>query len=89
MSDSYNVDIFHYLRRARKKLDSGVPDDLFYSAFELRCALESRLQDYLDARDDIAKRKKKGWKIAVSSRALEEAFEEGIKEEGVSSIVLA
>lgn len=46
-------------------------ESLFYAAFELRCGTESRLQDYLDAREDIAKHKKQGWKIMGSARELD------------------
>jgi hypothetical protein len=71
MSHSYNIDSISYLRRARARLDEGTREGLFYAAFELRCGTESRLQDYLDARDDIAKRKKEGWRIMGSAKELD------------------
>ena len=52
-------------------LNQGAQEALFYAAFELRCATEARLQQYLDAREDIARHKKQGWKIVGSSRELD------------------
>jgi hypothetical protein len=60
MASVYGADVYAYLVRARGQLDSQGYDALFYAAFELRCAVESRLQQYLNAREDIAKHKKKG-----------------------------
>ena len=71
MPFSYNIGSIGYLRRARVRLDEGTREGLFYAAFELRCGTESRLQDYLDAREDIAKRKKQGWKIMGSAKELD------------------
>ncbi len=71
MSRSYNIDSISYLRRARRRLDEGTHEGLFYAAFELRCGTESRLRDYLDSRDDIAKRKKQGWRIMGSAKELD------------------
>jgi hypothetical protein len=77
MAEVYGADVYAYLVRARRQLDSNNPSNLFYAAFELRCAIESRLQQYLDARDDIAKRKKKGWRIAASQLELMKIFRDG------------
>jgi hypothetical protein len=71
MARSYNIDSISYLRRGRARLDEGTRESLFYAAYELRCGTESRLQDYLDAREDIAKRKKQGWKIMGSAKELD------------------
>lgn len=79
MPDEYSVDLYHHLRRARNQLDRGKHDGLFYAAFELRCGVESRIQDYLDAREDIAKKKKKGWKVAAAGRELDKAFADGLR----------
>jgi hypothetical protein len=68
---SYGISSFAYLRRARARLNEGTPQALFYAAFELRAGTESRLQDYLDARDDVAKHKKQGWKIIGSAKELD------------------
>ena len=71
MPRSYRIDSIGYLRRARVRLDEGTRESLFYAAFELRCGTESRLQDYLDAREDIAKHKKQGWNIMGSAKELD------------------
>jgi len=71
MAHSYNIDSIAYLHRARQRLDEHTREALFYAAFELRCGTESRLQDYLDARKDIAKHKKQGWKIMGSAKELD------------------
>jgi len=77
MTRVYGTDVYAYLVRARQQLDSRCCEDLFYAAFELRCAVESRLQQYLDAREDIAKHKKKGWRIAASEMELSKVFKDG------------
>ncbi|MEK7674811.1 MAG: hypothetical protein AAB676_03115 [Verrucomicrobiota bacterium] len=77
MARSYNIGSISYLRRARARLDEGTRESLFYAAFELRCGTESRLQDYLDARDDIAKRKKRGWEIMGSAKELDRVIRLG------------
>ena len=77
MATVYGTDVYAYLVRARRQLDSGGHDALFYAAFELRCAVESRLQQYLDARDDIAKHRKKGWRIAAAEKELSKVFKDG------------
>ena len=79
MPDVYGSDVYAYLGRARKQLDAATSESLFYAAFELRCGIESRLQQYLDARSDIAKSKKKGWKIVNSERELGKAFSDARK----------
>jgi len=79
MQDEYSVDLYHHLQRARDQLDRDKHDGLFYAAFELRCGVESRIQDYLNARDDIAKKKKKGWKVAIAGKELDKAFTDGLR----------
>lgn len=71
MALSYEIDSIAYLNRARRCLDQRTQEGLFYAAFELRCGTESRLQQYLDARSDIARHKKRGWKIVGSSHELD------------------
>ena len=77
MTESYNIDSIAYLRRARRCLDQNTREALFYAAFELRCGTESRVQQYLDARKDIARHKKQGWKIVGSSRELDRRIQLG------------
>lgn len=63
-----------YLRRARARLADGSQESLFYAAFELRTGIESRMHEYLEAREDIAKRKKHGYQIAKLAKGLESVF---------------
>lgn len=79
MARSYDIDSIGYLRRARARLSEGTHEALFYAAYELRCGTESRLQDYLEARADIAKKKKKGWQIMDSAKELDRAIRLGDK----------
>src|SRR6266480_2389938 len=71
MGHSYGIDSIAYLNRARNCLDRHTQERFFHAAFELRCGTESRLQQYLDARNDIARHKKQGWKIVGSARELD------------------
>ena len=73
----YRISSRAYLRRARDRLNETSPESLFYAAFELRCGIEARMHEYLDAQDHIAKSKKKGWRILKLGRNLEKAFKSG------------
>ena len=74
---NYHIDSRSYLRRARLRLDEGASESLFYAAFELRCGIESRMQEYLDAQTHISEKRKKGWKIARLGNNIERAFKLG------------
>lgn len=67
------------MRRARKQLNEGTSQSLFYAAFELRCGIEARMQQYLGAQEQISKKKKKGWEIAKLAKNLEKVFRTGDK----------
>lgn len=60
---SYGTHSKDYLTRARQRLDEGSPESLFYAAFELRCGIEARLQQYEEALANIAKIRRAGWRI--------------------------
>jgi 3-hydroxy-3-methylglutaryl CoA synthase len=79
MEKSYDATSFGYLRRARRRLAEGTDEALFYAAFELRCGIEAKLQDHLKASQEVAKHKRKGWKINQASREIEKAFKTGDK----------
>lgn len=79
MPVEYATDVYACLVRARAQLDASTPESLFYAALELRGAIESRLQQYLDARDDIAQHKKKGWKMINSELELSKVFRDSRK----------
>src|ERR1017187_4197834 len=76
---SYGTSAPAYLRRANARLAEGSQESLFYAAFELRCGIETRLQDYLDAQDGISKQKKEGWRIMNAGKELERVFNLGDK----------
>jgi hypothetical protein len=75
----YRIHSRDYLHRARKCLDSGTPESLFYAAFELRCGIEARMQQYLEAQDHISEKMKKGWQIAKLAKNIEKTFKSGDK----------
>jgi hypothetical protein len=79
MEEPYDSTSLGYLRRARLRLADGTHEALFYAAFELRCGIEAKLQEHLDVLEDLAKHKKKGWKIKQASHEIEKAFETGHK----------
>jgi len=66
-----------YLARARMLLDQNSQQALFYAAFELRCGIEARLQEYLEVQEHLSKKRKEGWKIAELANNLKRAFDDG------------
>jgi hypothetical protein len=79
MANSYGISSTAHLRRALGQLADGSQASLFYAAFELRCGIEARLQDYLDAQRQTSKWKKQGWKIVAAAKELERTFRVGVK----------
>jgi hypothetical protein len=53
--------------------------DLFYAALELRCGVQSRLEEYLEAHRQIAAKKKTGWRIPELARDFERISRVGDK----------
>ena len=70
----YQIRSKDYLKRAREQLNNNTYQSLFYSAFELRCGIAARLQEYLEAQDHVSKALKKGWKIAELAKNVEKIF---------------
>lgn len=68
-----------YLARARKLLDEGSFESLFYAAFELRCGIEARLHQYDEALGNITRNKKGGWRIVKLAKNIEKVFRTGDK----------
>ncbi len=60
-------------------MSEGTHESLFYVSFELRCGIEARMSEYLEAWEHISKKKKKGWRIAEMGRNVEESFKTGNK----------
>ncbi len=78
-STVYKTTSRDFLYRARQRLDEETFETLFYAAFELRCGIEARLQEYLSVQDKISEKKKKGWRIAQLASNIEQVFNIGDK----------
>ena len=76
---SYGVSSRSYFRRAEKLLGDSTPESLFYAAFELRCGIEARMQQYLEAQKQISAKKRNGWQIAKLAKNIERIFRTGDK----------
>ena len=70
----YEVGSSDYLHRARERLDDKTSESLFYAAFELRCGIEARMQQYLEVQEALSKKKKTGWRIAVLGKITDKFF---------------
>lgn len=77
---TYDVSSRDYLKRAKWCLRQTDNKYLFYAAFEIRCGVEARMQEYLGAQKHISKRKKQGWKIATLGKNIESVFKLGQKD---------
>ena len=75
----YGRHSLQYRNRARKRLDEGTKEALFYAALEIRLGIEVRLKEYLAVQDHISKAKKKGWKVANLGKSIESTFRTGDK----------
>jgi hypothetical protein len=73
----YRSDSRSYLARALGFLKKGRAEDLFYAAFELRCGIEARLQEYLEVQGHLSKKQKQGWRIADLGNKASRAFSTG------------
>lgn len=76
---SYGTHARDYLARARTRLDENSAEALFYAAFELRCGIEARLHQYLEAQRGNKKRIRQGWRIAKLAKDLDRYFRTGDK----------
>jgi hypothetical protein len=72
----YKIDTRDYLARARERLNEDKPESLFYAALELRFGIEARLKKYLDANDNLQKKKMKGCQISILSKNVENVFKQ-------------
>lgn len=75
----YGIHARDYVARAGARLDERALEALFYAAFELRCGIESRLQQYLEAQQSNTTRIKHGWRVANLAKDLERHFKTGDK----------
>ncbi|RVI64089.1 hypothetical protein CN187_23460 [Sinorhizobium meliloti] len=74
---SYGTSPHDYVSRAERCLQQNDPRYLFYAAFELRCAVEARMQQYLESWEHVSKKQKEGWEIKKLGSATERAFKTG------------
>lgn len=51
----YWVGARSYLERAKARLEDATHVSLFYAAYEIRCAVEARQDEYLKAQEQYAK----------------------------------
>ena len=75
-TDAYRIDSRSYLLRGLRLLEQGGRENLFYAAFEFRCAAESRMQQYLEAWEHVPKSRKQDWEVGRLSKSLDRAFSE-------------
>ena len=75
----YHTSSRDYLKRAKAKLKEGTPESLFYAAFELRCGIEQRMREYLEAWDHVSEKKKQGWRFPELGRTIDHTFKLGDK----------
>lgn len=73
---NYDISPRGYLKRARRLLNTTSKTNLRYAALELRCCVESRQADYLDALSSIINPKIKNWETAKVSKALGRIWKE-------------
>lgn len=70
----YSIASDDYLKRAKGCLGNKSKEHLFYAAFELRCGVESRLQEYLEAQEEVSKKQKEDWQIDRLGRSVQKAL---------------
>jgi hypothetical protein len=75
----YEISARDYLARMQARLADGDRASLFYAAFELRCGIESRLQQYAEVANDITGKKKIGWRVVKLTADIESVFATGDK----------
>jgi len=72
---TYRVSSRDYLSRAKRLLGSHDEASLFYAAFELRCGIEARLQEYFHQAAKITKVKRDLWQIGKLGYEIEKVFD--------------
>jgi len=77
---SYRISSRDYLARGKQCLNKGDCESLFYAAFEIRCGVEARMQQYLEVQTHISEKKRHGWQVAKLARNIENVFRLGEKD---------
>lgn len=75
----YSIHSRDYLARAKARLGEDTIEGMFYAAYELRCGIEARLQEYLEVQQENTARIKQGWQIAKLNAHLKKHFNSGDK----------
>lgn len=69
-----------YLQRAEKCLRKESPEFIFYAAFELRCFVEIRQQEYLLAAERYRKSLPDRWHVSKQYKTLQTVYSSGKKQ---------
>lgn len=67
---TYGISSRAYLDRAKKQFAKKSRECLIYAALELRCAIESRLQEILEPHEHISKKSKQTYRLSNLSQAI-------------------
>lgn len=71
----YDISPRGYLARARERLLEAEHASLFYAALELRCFVEARQDQYVDAQREYVRSIPKAWNIGAQGKALHAIFD--------------
>lgn len=77
-SPKYGVGSHSYLARAKTCLVEGSPASLFYAAFELRCCIEARQDEYLEAQKRYRRSLARLWQTGKKAKELDRIFSQDI-----------
>lgn len=66
----YPVDAKGYLSRAKAALENGRPEGLFYAAYELRCCVEARQAEYVEALTAFNGTKVRPWELSLQGKRI-------------------
>lgn len=69
--EEYGIDSSDYLKRAKERITEATKTSLFYAALELRCYVECRQAEYLEAQREFVKSVPPAWKIGHQWRTLQ------------------
>lgn len=75
MSISYGIGSHAYMQRASERLAERSREALFYAALELRCAVEARQDEYLEAQKEYVRSIPKAWRIKDQGIELDRVFD--------------
>jgi hypothetical protein len=70
----YSTLTHDFARRASALASTGSDADLLYATLEIRLGVESRLQSYVQANDQVSAALKRGWQIPKLFKGLEGTF---------------